>query len=321
MITFAEKFSGDFKTEALSILDAVLPDKYSFYINEFTIIKKSDIVGETLFDLNCRVNVESKDKIKELLGEFSIKSGTTYNQVRGDELGEGIKMIMRGDRKCHHHVRRHNLKKDAPHRSGSGRQPGAECQPGKNTDCLATINFILAGDRLYNSKRYKLSNAKQLRIKFPLEFKVKYIHNHSINSAIALGYRNVSKECEETFTCLFAEGHSPSSAFAQYKKDFLLKNEKSYLTLCADRNVMPDYMWAFHFHDKYMQETYGSVNGPDAYKLAEERVKAYNEKNGSELAKIERTEAGEIVVVVCDDLIVEKRFFEWAKLAIFTLVK
>ena len=68
----------------------------------------------------------------------------------------------------------------------------------------------------------------------------------------------------------------------------------------ADRSVMPDYMWVFHFHRKYIESTFGSLNGPDAYKLAEEHVKIYNEKNGSEVGKIEVAATGEIIVAVCD---------------------
>ena len=65
-----------------------------------------------------------------------------------------------------------------------------------------------------------------------------------------------------------------------------------------DRSVMTDYMWVFHFHRKYIESTFGSLS---AHKLAEERVKIYNEKNGSEVGKIEVAANGEIIVAVCDD--------------------
>ena len=59
-------------------------------------------------------------------------------------------------------------------------------------------------------------------------------------------------------------------------------------------------MWVFHFHRKYIESTFDSLDGPDAYKLAEERVKIYNEKNGTEVGKIEVAANGEIIVAVCD---------------------
>ena len=61
MFKFTLKFSDDFKTEASSILNPVLPDDYSFFIAEFKVVKQSVIVGETQFTLECRVNVEAKD--------------------------------------------------------------------------------------------------------------------------------------------------------------------------------------------------------------------------------------------------------------------
>ena len=68
----------------------------------------------------------------------------------------------------------------------------------------------------------------------------------------------------------------------------------------ADRNVVPDYLWVFHFHAQFMEKRYGTINGVDAYQRAEQRIKNYNEKHGLELAKIVQTEQGETIVAVCD---------------------
>ena len=51
MFKFTSKFSDDFKTEASSILNPVLPDDYSFFITEFKVVKQSAVVGETQFTL------------------------------------------------------------------------------------------------------------------------------------------------------------------------------------------------------------------------------------------------------------------------------
>ena len=49
MFKFTSKLSDDFKTEASSILNPVLPDGYSFFITEFKVVKQSAIVGETQY--------------------------------------------------------------------------------------------------------------------------------------------------------------------------------------------------------------------------------------------------------------------------------
>ena len=146
----------------------------------------------------------------------------------------------------------------------------------------------MSGERLHSSKEYKLSITIQNKTNYPLELKLDYLHNHSINSADAMRYRQVSEECKAAFTALFKEDHTPSSALVQYKKDLRADNDgNDFLAIMSDRSIMPDHMWAFYFHRKYIESTFGSLNGPDAYKLAEERVKTYNEKNGSEITKIE----------------------------------
>lgn len=109
MITFASKFTDDFKAE----ISASLLEGYSFFI------KKSFIVGENRFTLECRVNVDSKDDIDKLLLDIGRKSGSTYNKLRGDSHGKGTTVIVSGTRKCHHAVKRHSLKDAHPH-SGPG---------------------------------------------------------------------------------------------------------------------------------------------------------------------------------------------------------
>ena len=302
MFKFTSKFSDDFKTEASSISNPVLPDDYSFLITEFKVVKQSrwrdnlpwnaefkvvkqsrwrdnlpwnaefkvgkqsrwrdnlpwnaefkvvkqsrwrdsiylgmpslkwlnnlvgetiylgmpslkwlnNLVGETQFTLECRVNSEAKDDIDKLLLDIGRKSGTTYNKLRGDRQGKGTKVIVSGIRKYHHGVTRHSLKDTQPH-SGAGRQPGCEKIPGKDTCCPAKLQFSLPGEGLYTSDQYRLSITKQNKTNYPLELKLDYLQNHCINSADAMRYRPVSKECQDAFAALLKEDHTPS-AFQQ----------------------------------------------------------------------------------------------------------
>ena len=74
-----------------------------------------------------------------------------------------------------------NSLKNAPTHPVTGRQPGNEVEPGKNTCCSANISFSLSGERLHSSKHQKMSLTNQHKDKYPLELKLSYIHIHSIN--------------------------------------------------------------------------------------------------------------------------------------------
>ena len=67
----------------------------------------------------------------------------------------------------------------------------------------------------------------------------------------------------------------------------------------AGRSILPDYIWVFHYHSKYIESTFGSVNGPDALRV-KQRVDDYNKRNGMVVAKMDETSNGEIIVAICD---------------------
>ena len=114
------------------------------------------------------------------------------------------------------------------------------------------------------------------------------------------------------FNELFGNDHSPSSAFSQYKRDLLSgRNDIEMMAIMADGSLVPDYVWVFYFHKKYTESTYGSASGPDVHRLAKERIDIYNEKNGAELAKMEESEKGETIIVICDKFCPRKDCPSW----------
>ena len=104
------------------------------------------------FNTTFRVNITDKDHIQIFISKLGEKSGTAYNRYCGDIHGTGKKVVTRGYRKCQHFVKRHHLKTNVPHK-GTGRQPGSECVPGKNTGCTAKLEFTLSGSTLHTSNR------------------------------------------------------------------------------------------------------------------------------------------------------------------------
>ena len=66
---------------------------------------------------------------------------------------------------------------------------------------------------------------------------------------------------------LFAEGHSPSSAYQTFKNELAEEYGDKYVTLSADRSFMPDYFFVYHFHADFMKTEYGTINGIDSYQI------------------------------------------------------
>ena len=83
------------ETERLEILKQILPDTYKYLVSEFSIKERSQIVGETKFNVTFRVNIMNKEDIQVFFQNLGEKSGTTYNTFCGDTCGTGKKVNTR----------------------------------------------------------------------------------------------------------------------------------------------------------------------------------------------------------------------------------
>ena len=273
--------------ERRHILENVLPSGYKYKISSFKIVEDSAIGNETKFETVMNVNIYNDEGINQFLAKFEISSLTRYNIFHGDLKGTK-KMVVSGYRKCYHNVRK---------RKKSGSKNPEEMAPpqtlGKQTKCPAGIHF-----KLKNTDDHEHDEDCSL---FPLEISIAYIHNHSIESANAVKYHDVNSETMDKFLELFEASHSASSAYQEYKNYLMKKHGDDFVKVSADRAVMPDYKWVFNFHVTFMRNLFGKINSPEAFAKAEEKVKAYNEKNNEILCVIEQAD-GDTIVTVCDKL-------------------
>ena len=74
-------------TKINSVLLDLLPDDYEYKVISFNMIKKSDVVGESQFNLECRININDMSKWIDLFDTFCAKSGTLYNKSTADKVG------------------------------------------------------------------------------------------------------------------------------------------------------------------------------------------------------------------------------------------
>ena len=130
---------------------------------------------------------------------------------------------------------------------------------------------------------------------------IEFIHIHSIESANAVNFHIVSDDTKKNFFELFEAGHAPSSAYHEYKNLLRAKYGEQYVTISADRAIMPDYQWVYRQYGEYIQKMFGKINSPEAFEKAVNKVKEYNEKHNENLCVIEQI-SGETIVAVCDKL-------------------
>ena len=137
---------------------------------------------------------------KEWFDEFCRKSGTSYNKSRSDKRGSGVKVVVSGWRKCIHNVKYKKTKvafteDEGTEKKGPGRKKGQDRVPHRNTDCEAVLEFQLAGTKLHQSKSSAATKGEDVK-NYPMEIKLHYKHNHSINCADALRFRDVGDEAK-----------------------------------------------------------------------------------------------------------------------------
>ena len=173
------------------------------------------------YNFELRVNVNDKAGVNTFLQKFYETSGCTFNIQAGRQdkssEAESARSKLRGFRKCSMNV--------------CEKQGKENKQPGKNTNCLASINF-----------RVENSNTKQNRMdkqEFPLWLNISYDHNHSQHRADFLKFKSVSQATKDEYTDMFMSGFSPSGAHAEMKRRIRARCPDDWHVMYGDRSVLP----------------------------------------------------------------------------------
>ena len=298
------EYSSNQPDKLNTVLIDILPDEYEYKVLQYDLTKSSEVAGENQFSLECRINIHNSNEWNEWFNKFCSKSGTSYNRSRQDAVGTGKKVILSGYRKCIHNVKYYKSKRQCVQQrplkgKGPGRKTGEDRVPGKQTLCEAKLSFQLAGNKLYQSKSSSSDKCLEA-LKFPMLLKMSYVHNHSINSSDALRYRPIGENAKEKLKQLFLDGHSPSSAYQAFKDELAKMHGDEFTKVSADRSIMPDYFYVYHFHAEHMKVEYGTINGVDSYQRAVAKIDEYNIRHGETLAKIAQNDDGETCVAICD---------------------
>ena len=259
-------------------LENVLPQQFNYKITSYNLLKSAALISESKFEATIRVNICNENGVQEFIDEFSAITNTTFNIGNNSDVKNSKTMVLSGLRKCHHNVQKRYQKPDKT--------------VGKNAQCCAKLKFKL----LRTSDHDHNDDCQH----YPLEFSISYDHNHAVYAASAFKYHPVSHSTKDKFYDLFQAGHAPGSAFNTYRENLKKELGDDYVKFSADRSISPDYRWVFHAFSTYIESNFGKINSPTAFKLAEDRVKKFNETNKAELAHIYQNSDGEYYVTVCD---------------------
>ena len=272
------------------VLEEMLPRDRRYRVTAFKMPEVSNISMETQFTAEFDVNECTKEGAKDFLTEFSEITSTSYNMQNQKDLVDSAHVQWSGRRKCIHKVRKIISKKT--------NQPKPDMCPEKNTGCEAFIKFKLS----------KVSEHPHVPFcpQYKLHVTLHYKHNHPILAAASLKFQTVRPETRNQVWELFQSGHSASRARSIYKDMLLNKYKEQYTMMAANRGILPNYQWFFTQHALYMQQNFGRINSPEAYRLALQQVEEYNRINGTPerpiLCSLKQTDSGDFMMACCDPL-------------------
>ena len=278
-----------------NVLEALLPDSYNYKVHEFNIEKVSEKANEHQFKACLDINVCTKEDMLTFMELFEFQTKTTYNHTNHSDKTNQKFLAYSGTRKCVHNPQKRTDKKDK--------------SAGKNTVCPSKLAF-----KVRNTDEHEHDDDGNCLL-FSTNITLEYTHNHSIECASAFKYHKISSSTKEKYESLFKAGHSASSAHRAYKEELQQAHPQNYVKMFADRSILPELRWVFHAHEQYVKTHYGHINSPEAYRLAEERCREYNLKNGDNLSSIHKTDDGHYFVIICDafsrrvhEVIIKTRF-------------
>lgn len=110
----------------------------------------------------------------------------------------------------------------------------------------------------------------------PCEINLIWDHNHGIECAKALSFREIDSHTIKQLYSYFEQGHSPSSALHLHRLNLAIElddeqGELEYVS--ADRSLNPQYGDVYHLYSKWRIENHGDRNGDATFVKMDEVVK------------------------------------------------
>ena len=246
-------------------MKAILPEVYSYRVKKYESKEPEKFYGapKIAFDATIFCNIFSEQEVMQWLRMFQDKSFCTYRVTRGTKTTGSI-LIYKTVRHCQHfrkYVSRQGIKN-----TKSIRQ--------KKTQCPSTLTIKVYSKRSIIKKRLQFPN-------HPCEIHLHYHHNHPIESAHALSFRDVSESTREAYYHYFQSGHSAATARHHHELNLLVSLPKDEIEpALADRSINPQPKDVSRLFQKWRETQHGPANGDKMFTRLEAEVKRYNNETG-----------------------------------------
>ena len=272
--------------ERRKLLEDMLPEGYSYKMEEFFPILESPHFCESKFKATFYPNVCSIEGTDKFFDKFRDLTNTDYNKTNRNDKYNTKRFQYTGVKKCVQNVFKY-INDDG--------EPLADREKGKNTQCPAFLKFQLA-------KVEEHEHDDDTCAKFCLKIELNYDHNHHIVSGHSFKFHSVRPSTKETIIELFKQGGSPSSVSDEYYRLIESKHKDDFVKVSADRSICPDYKYFFNQYKIFKDKLFGKINGPETFKIAEQKISEFNQKSGALVSKIKQlNDQGDYCVVVCDN--------------------
>ena len=253
-------------------LQSIIPSQYSYFLESYESLPKRDFLGAPLqcFKATFYVNVDSEATACQWIAEFEQASQNTYRILGGSKTMGSI-IAYKTVRHCQHY-RKYFPKDKTPKR-------GEDSLRQKKTDCPSRLTL-----RVYCKRPNVLK--KIPRSDHFCEVQIVYDHDHPINSAHVLSFRDVSEGTKNMFFEYFKCGHSAASARHEHELRLQLSTDPvSIERVLADRSTNPNVQDVSRMFDAWRFQQHGSEGGVSMFDHLEREVEAYNSTYNDEGGK------------------------------------
>ncbi|XP_026126430.1 uncharacterized protein si:dkey-75a21.2 isoform X7 [Carassius auratus] len=221
----------DKASEDTDHVEKILPPGYSHLLCHHELLEMSGDVEN--FRAALKLQMTSEEQVQKWLEDFQKSSALTWRKSR-TYPDSGRYNKYRVDLRCQH------------------KTYSTSSKTSKNTNCPATMFLIL---KRFMCERKSRSGDPHIEEGYFLHVNLRNEHNHRLNTAEVMRWRDVSNDTIEKLQQLYKSGHSPSSALKTIKYNLQEEEGDNYTYAIADRSICPDLPFCYRLYHKLFQKT------------------------------------------------------------------
>ncbi|XP_067250273.1 uncharacterized protein si:dkey-75a21.2 isoform X1 [Chanodichthys erythropterus] len=218
-------------------VEKILPPGYIHLLCHHELLEMSGDVEN--FRAALKLQLITEEQVQRWLEDFQKTSALTWRKSR-TYPDSGRYNKYRVDLRCQH------------------KTYSSSSKTSKNTNCPATMFLIL---KRYMYERKSRSGDPHIEEGYFLHVNLRNEHNHRLNTAEVMRWRDVSNDTIEKLQQLYKSGHSPSSALKTIKYNLQEEEGDNYIYAIADRSICPDLQFCYRLYYKLFQKSYAEPAG------------------------------------------------------------